>query len=92
MFEVIPEIPFTESLAQHIWDGYPLMGIEIMVIEREKGEVHPDYYEWFEKQPPPPIKPERSVKEPIDQEAAIRIGIEMAMREHHDVNQALRAE
>ena len=68
------------------------MGIEMMVIEREKGEVHPDYREWFEEQSSPPVRPERSVRRPIDQEAAIRIGIERALREHHEANQDLRAE
>lgn len=63
-----------------------------MVIERERGEVHPDYYKWFEEQSSPPVRPERSVREPIDQEDAIRIGIERAMREHHEANQVLRAE
>ena len=92
VFEVRPEIPLPEDLAQQIWEGCHIMGIETMVIEREKGEVHPDYREWFEEQSSPPVRPERSVRGPIDQEAAIRIGIERAMREHHEANQALRAE
>ena len=91
MFEVRPEIPLPEGLAQQIWDGCRLMGNETMVVEREDGEVHPGYSEWFKKQPPPPVRPERSVKGSIDQEAAIRVGIEMAMRDHYAADQALRA-
>ncbi|PHT36095.1 Exocyst complex component EXO84A [Capsicum baccatum] len=92
VFEVRPEISLPEDLAQQIWEGHRIMGIETMVIEHEKGEVHSDYREWFKEQSSPPVRPERSVKGPIDQEAAIRIGIERAMREHHEANQVLREE
>ncbi|KAF3675416.1 putative protein S-acyltransferase 11-like [Capsicum annuum] len=50
------------------------------------------YFEWFKRRPPPTVRPEISVKGLIDQKAAIRIGIEMGMRDHHVVNQALRAD
>ena len=37
IFEVRPEIPLPEDLAQQIWEGFRIMGIKTMVIEREKG-------------------------------------------------------
>ncbi|KAF3627752.1 hypothetical protein FXO38_28606 [Capsicum annuum] len=46
VFEVRLEIPLSEELVQQIWEGCRIMGIEMMVIELEKVEVHPDYHEW----------------------------------------------
>ncbi|KAH0742539.1 hypothetical protein KY290_015737 [Solanum tuberosum] len=85
--EVGPEVPLPEGLAQKIWDGCLVMGIGTMVKERHTGETHPEYSNWLEQQPRLQVRPERSVKEPIDHEAEI----ELAMRDYLAENQELRA-
>ncbi|KAH0696486.1 hypothetical protein KY290_013858 [Solanum tuberosum] len=91
VFEVEPEVPLPEGLAQKIWDGCLVMGIGTMVKERHTGETHPEYSNWLEQQPRLQVRPERSVKEPIDHEAEMKIKIESAMREYLTENQELRA-
>ncbi|KAH0637875.1 hypothetical protein KY289_037790 [Solanum tuberosum] len=85
--EVGPKVPLPEGLAQKIWDGCLVMGIGTMVKERHAGETHPEYSNWLEQQPRLQVRPERSVKEPIDHEAEI----ELAMRDYVAENQELRA-
>ncbi|KAG5614234.1 hypothetical protein H5410_014058 [Solanum commersonii] len=89
--EVGPEVPLPEGLAQKIWDGCLVMGIGTMVKERHTGETHPEYSNWLEQQPRLQVRPERSVKEPIDHEAETKIKIELAMRDYLAENQELRA-
>ncbi|KAH0773912.1 hypothetical protein KY290_011049 [Solanum tuberosum] len=62
--EVGPEVPLPEGLAQKIWDG----------------ETHPEYSNWLKQQPRLQVRPERSMKEPIDHEAEMKIKIELAMQ------------
>lgn len=87
--EVAPRIPLFEGLAQKIWDGCLVMGFKTMVEERDKGEAHPGYANWFEKQPLLQIRLERSVKEPIDYKAEIKIRVEPTM---HDTLLSIRCQ
>ncbi|KAG5572704.1 hypothetical protein H5410_062470 [Solanum commersonii] len=89
--EVRPEVTLPEVLAQKIWDGCLVMGIGTMVKERHTGETHPEYSNWLEQQPRLQVRPERSVKEPIDHEAEMKIKIVLAMRDYLVENQELRA-
>ncbi|KAH0637927.1 hypothetical protein KY289_037842 [Solanum tuberosum] len=91
MSEVGPKVPLPEGFAQKIWDGCLVMGIGTMVKERYTGETHPEYSNWLEQQPRLQVRPERSVNEPIDQEAEMKIKIESAMRDYLAENQELRA-
>ncbi|KAH0706002.1 hypothetical protein KY285_010534 [Solanum tuberosum] len=64
-----PKIPFFEGLAQRIWDGCIVMGqIDMMVKERHKGENHPGYSDYLEKQPRLHVRLEKSLKGLIDHE------------------------
>ncbi|KAH0773493.1 hypothetical protein KY290_010630 [Solanum tuberosum] len=64
-----PKIPLFEGLAQRIWDGCIIMGqIDMMVKERHKGENHSGYSDCLEKQPRLHVRPEKSLKGPIDHE------------------------
>ncbi|KAH0689561.1 hypothetical protein KY290_017751 [Solanum tuberosum] len=74
VFEVGPEVPLPKGLAQKIWDG----------------ETHPEYFNWLEQQPRLQVRPKRSVKEPLDHEAGMKIKIESVMREYLAENQELR--
>ncbi|KAH0639554.1 hypothetical protein KY290_036821 [Solanum tuberosum] len=79
------------TIGPKIWDGCLVMGIGTMVKERHTGETHPEYSNWIEQQPRLQVRPERSVKEPIDHEAKMKVKIELAMRDYLAENQELRA-
>ncbi|KAH0633077.1 hypothetical protein KY284_035863 [Solanum tuberosum] len=87
VFKVGLEVPLPEELAQKNWDGCLVMGIGTMVKERHTGETHPEYSNLLEQQPLLQVRPERSIKEPIDHEAEMKIKIELDMSDYLAENQ-----
>ncbi|KAH0712526.1 hypothetical protein KY289_008485 [Solanum tuberosum] len=85
-------LPITKDMKDFVSEvGPESWELERMVKERHTGETHPEYSNWLEQQPRLQVRPERSVKEPIDHEVEMKIKIELAMRDYLAENQELKA-